>query len=298
MLYENNLDHSSSLENELIDKNRAMEELRDKMKKYLSPQLYQALLGGTTSTDTHVHSRKKLVIYFSDVVGFSDLTDTIEPELLSDILNSYLTRMSEIALKYGGTVDKFIGDAVMVFFGDPEATDDTTHVRQCVGMALEMREQLFVLREAWRTKGIDRTIQVRAGINIGYCTVGNFGSDYRMDYTIIGGQVNTAARLQSAAKPDSIYISAAASSLVEDFAELRFVGPLSLKGIHTPVEVFEVLRLKQSHEEVGRPSLAQLHGRRLRISSIDLDLADASDEEIHDLQRALSQVLVGLSTRK
>ncbi len=297
VLYENNLDHSSSLENELMDQNKATEELRDKMKKYLSPQLYQALLGGTTSADTKVHARKKLVIYFSDVVGFSDLTDTIEPELLSDVLNSYLTRMSEIALKYGGTVDKFIGDAIMVFFGDPEYIDDTTHARQCVAMALEMREQHFLLRETWKAKGIDRTIQVRAGINIGYCTVGNFGSDYRMDYTIVGGQVNVASRLQSAAPPDSIYLSRQVFVLVEDFVQTRHIGPVSLKGIHAPIEVYEALRLVDGAHSDAIGHLAQISEDKIQLKALDIDLVQASDAEILDIQKALSQVLVGISTR-
>lgn len=294
-LYENNLEHSTSLENELVSQNQCMQVLQNKMRKYLSPQLYEALLGSSTDPTSRGHRRKKLAIYFSDMVGFSDLTDSIEPELLSEILNSYLNRMAEIAIKHGGTVDKFIGDAVLVFFGDPEFIDDVTHVRKCTEMALEMREELYRLRELWKLKGISRTLQVRAGINVGYCTVGNFGSDRRMDYTIIGGQVNLASRLQSAAQPDSIYLSSAAYSLVEDFAEARSIGTITVKGIHTPVQVFELLGLRRGAAARESAQYLQLDGSRVRLNPLDMDLARISEDELQLVQKALCQALVRIS---
>jgi class 3 adenylate cyclase len=293
LLYDNTLEHGTVLENELMLQNRRMEELRDKMRKYLSPQLYSALLGGTADTGTRSHARTKLTIYFSDMVGFSDLTDTIEPELLSAVLNSYLTQMSEIALKHGGTIDKFIGDAMMVFFGAPAFVSDTDHARRCVMMALEMREALFSLREQWRLMGIPRTLQVRAGINTGFCTVGNFGSEHRMDYTIIGGNVNLAARLQAAAPPDRIYISAATYSLVEDLVDARALGPVQVKGIHAPVEVWEVRGLRQELE--ATPYLDHTDGR-MRLPPLDLDLAALSADERAALQKAFARALVLLDT--
>ena len=297
-LYDNTLEHATSLEEDLVNQNKRMQVLQNKMRKYLSPQLYAALLGGTADASTKVHARKKLAIYFSDLVGFSDLTDSIEPELLSDVLNAYLTRMSEIALKYGGTVYKFIGDAILVFFGDPEAIDDVTHVRQCTAMALEMREELFRLRELWKIKGINRTLQARAGINIGYCTAGNFGSENRMDYTIIGGQVNIASRLQAAAQPDSILMSSAAYSLVEDFVEARPLGLMSLKGIHTGVEVYEVLGLRSGTLGQNTAQYLQVKNSRIEIQAMNIDLDSASDGDLEIMRKALSQALVALSVGK
>lgn len=294
-LYENNLEHGTSLENELITQNQRMQNLQNKMRKYLSPQLYEALLGSTTDPSNRGHRRKKLAVYFSDMVGFSDLTDSIEPELLSEVLNSYLNRMAEIAIRHGGTVDKFIGDAILVFFGDPESIDDVTHLRKCTAMALEMREELYRLRELWKLKGITRTLQVRAGINIGYCTVGNFGSERRMDYTIIGGQVNLASRLQAAAPPDSIYLSSAAYSLVEDFVDARSVGTMTVKGIHTPVEVFELIGLKSGTVEHGHRHYLQVDGARVRLSSLDVDLTQIAEDELQLVQKALCQALVSIS---
>lgn len=294
-LYENTLEHGTSLENELVSQNQRMQVLQNKMRKYLSPQLYESLLGSATDPTNRGHRRKKLAIYFSDMVGFSDLTDSIEPELLSEVLNSYLNRMAEIAIKHGGTVDKFIGDAVLVFFGDPEFIDDVTHVRKCTEMALEMREELYRLRELWKHKGITRTLQVRAGINFGYCTVGNFGSERRMDYTIIGGQVNLASRLQAAAPPDSIYLSSAAYSLVQDLAEVRSIGTTTVKGIHTPVEVFELLGLRTRGGTKDASQYLSVDGPRIRLNPLDLDLNRVSEDELLLVQKALCQALVRIS---
>jgi class 3 adenylate cyclase len=286
------MEHGTALENELMLQNRRIEVLRDKMRKYLSPQLYQALLGSTSAPDTQSHSRIRLTIYFSDMVGFSDLTDSIEPELLSDVLNSYLTRMTEIALAHGGTVDKFIGDAIMVFFGAPEFIDDTDHARRCVRMALEMRAELLKLREGWRLKGINRVLRVRAGINTGFCTVGNFGSEHRMDYTIIGGQVNLASRLQSSAQPDSIYLASSTYSLVEDLVDARHVGPLQVKGIAAPVDVWELIDLRET-TAAASPYVA-VEAENLRLGDLQINLATLSEQERAALQKSLAQALVRL----
>jgi class 3 adenylate cyclase len=287
------MEHGTALENELMAQNERMETLQNKMRKYLSPQLYQALVGGTADANTQSHTRTRLTVYFSDMVGFSDLTDAIEPELLSEVLNTYLTRMSEIALAHGGTIDKFVGDAIMVFFGAPEFIDDISHARRCVQMAVKMREELYRLKEAWKRKGISRALQVRAGINSGVCTVGNFGSEHRMDYTIIGGQVNLAARLQSAAPPDSIYLSSATYSLVEDLVDARFVGPMQLKGIHAPVEVWEVMGLREENEAIS-PYL-NIRANRLHLTELDLDLSHLSDADRIAIQQALARAMVHLA---
>jgi adenylate cyclase len=295
MLYENTMEHGTSLENELMLQNQRMELLQNQMRKYLSPQLYQALLGGTADTSTTIHRRTRLTIYFSDMVGFSDLTDAIEPELLSDVLNSYLTRMSEIALTHGGTIDKFIGDAMMVFFGAPEFVDDIEHARRCVRMALEMRTELDRLRQEWRQKGISSALRVRAGINTGFCTVGNFGSEHRMDYTIIGGQVNLAARLQAVAPPDSIYVSSMTYTLVEDMVEARHVGPIQVKGIHAPVDVWELLGLRADSR--AETAYLDIQDGRIRMQALDLDPTRLSEPERDAIQQALAQALAYLSTR-
>jgi class 3 adenylate cyclase len=293
VLYETTMEHGTSLENELMNQNERVTALQSKMRKYLSPQLFQALVGGTADADTKSHTRVKLTIYFSDIVGFTDLTDSVEPELLSSVLNSYLTRMSEIALHYGGTIDKFVGDAVMVFFGAPEPLGATEQAERCVRMALEMREAMYPLQAEWKLKGITQMLQVRAGINTGICTVGNFGSENRMDYTIIGNQVNLAARLQSAAPPDGIYMSSKTYSLVEDLVVANQIGSRQFKGIHKAVDVWELTSLSQ--ENLPDSRYLEIAEDHMRIKEVDVNAATLSSDERDALQKALSRALVHLA---
>ncbi len=295
ILYETTMEHGTELENELITQNERMETLQKKMRRYLSPQLFQALVGGYGGENTAIHSRTKLTVYFSDIVGFSDLTDSTEPELLSAVLNSYLTQMSRIALKYGGTVDKFVGDAVMVFFGAPEPMDDTQQAQNCVRMALEMREALYKLQVDWKQKGITQNLRIRAGINTGICTVGNFGSEERMDYTIIGNQVNLASRLETAAPPEKIYISSATYALVEDLVDANFVGPILVKGFHQPIEVWELIGLAEHKTAVS--SYLHIQDDTLHLNALDLDLTQLTDSERKTIQKALTRAMVHLAKK-
>ena len=134
IMYENTIEHGTLIENELEEKNRSINNLLTLMKMYLPSQLYDSIAGGSLEGKL-THKRRKLTMFFSDIVGFTDVTDTLEPEMLSALLNEYLTEMSSIAGVYGGTVDKFIGDAIVVFFGDPQFVDDETHAKQCLRMA-------------------------------------------------------------------------------------------------------------------------------------------------------------------
>ena len=153
--------------------------------------------------------------------------------------------MAATALKYGGTVDKFIGDAVMVFFGDPVFINDQTHAVECVRMALEMQNQLVLLNDLWhRELGMTQPLQVRMGINIGYCTVGDFGSKNRMDYTVVGGNVNIASRLESLANPGEIFIALAVYMLIKNVIKCKYVDDIKVKGVHHPVQVYQALREK------------------------------------------------------
>jgi len=288
ILNETNIDHSTRLENELVEQNMKLDILKDKMRKYLSPQLFQALVGGAADAVLE-HNRKKLTIFFSDIVNFSEITDSVEPELLSEVLNQYLNRMSDIAMKWGGTIDKFIGDAIMVFFGDPEFIDDVTHAQKCAKMALDMLEELKQLRMQWREMGMFQMLRVRMGINTGYCTVGNFGSSSRMEYTIIGGQVNIAARLESIAEPDSIYISHSTLTLIQDIAECEFVDNLTVKGIHCPIEVYKLLRLKGTDSE--RAQLIQTDKHSFILKEVEFDYTTASMNERKEVKKVLRSAL-------
>ena len=184
-----------------VSSQKKIEELTNKLSKYLSPQVYQSIFSGKQNVKIEAY-RKKLTVFFSDIKGFTEITDRLEPEVLSSLLNSYLNEMSKIALKYGGTIDKFIGDAILIFFGDPESKGDKEDAKACVLMALEMRERMKHLRKLWEDQGISNPLDIRIGINTGFCNVGNFGSEDRLDYTIIGGEVNLASRLSLMLKLD------------------------------------------------------------------------------------------------
>ncbi len=236
-------DMNLNLENTVKERTDVIESLLNKMKKYLSPQLYEAILEGSKDVDTRKHTRKKLTIFFSDVVGFTSTTDSMEAEDISELLNSYLDSMAKIALKWGGTIDKFVGDAIMVFFGDPEFISDKIHALNAVSMALEMREKMVILRQEWKDMGVDKPLHIRMGINTGYCTIGNFGSENRMDYTIIGGNVNLAARLETAAESDTILISHETYSLIKDQIECQYMGELNYKGLKEPIKTYKVNKI-------------------------------------------------------
>ena len=151
--------------------------------------------------------RKKLTIFFSDIKGFTEITDGMEPEELSSMLNEYITEMTKIAHRWQGTIDKFIGDAMMVFFGAPESTSDKDHAVRCVKMAMEMQDKMKELKDKWFQSGIDQPLEIRVGINTGITAVGNFGAEDRLSYTAIGGQVNLASRLEGLALPGGILVS-------------------------------------------------------------------------------------------
>jgi adenylate cyclase len=219
----------------LEEKSQALKNLTRKLSKYLSPQVYASIFRG--EQDVIIDSkRKKLTIFFSDIVNFTATTDGMESEALTELLNSYLDEMSRIALKHGGTIDKFIGDAILIFFGDPESKGEQEDAMACVSMAIEMRERLKELQDKWYAYGMQDPFQVRTGISTGYCTVGNFGSKNRMDYTIIGTQVNTAARLESSALPGQVVISHETWSLIKDKIRCLKSGLISVKGIHKPIQ--------------------------------------------------------------
>lgn len=220
-----------------------------KLAKYLSPSLRKAILSGKrVALETQ---RKKVTVFFSDIKGFSELSEELETESLTELLNLYLTEMSDIALKFGGTVDKFIGDAIMVFFGDPISRGTKEDCVACVAMALAMQKRMQDLNLRWRAQGIKAALHVRMGINTGFCTVGNFGTENRLDYTLLGTEVNKASRLESAAQAGEILISRATYELVKDVIYCENRGHQRLKGFAEPVEAFAAVDLRANLGKEG-----------------------------------------------
>ncbi len=177
--------------------------------------------------------------------------------------------MAGVALKHGATIDKYIGDAVMAFFGDPKTRGMKEDAKACVLMAMEMIEAANRLDRKWRASGLGHPLKIRIGINTGYCTVGDFGSQQRMDYTIIGHQVNLAARIEKAAAPGSILLSQETWALVNDFIAAEEQAPLFVKGIHAPVQTYKVTGMAAARDTAV--ILEQSDGVVLKI---DLSTAD------------------------
>jgi adenylate cyclase len=206
--------------------------------RYVVPQVSKHILAGDYDV-IEKRDRRKLTLFFSDIEGFTETADEVEPEDLSRALDEYLSEMTSIAERHGATIDKFVGDAIMIFFGAPDATTDQDHALRAVRMALEMQERMSELRRRWSAVGFDRPFAIRIGINTGMASVGNFGARGRVDYTAIGRQVNLAARLQAACRPGRVLLSRPTWMLVRDQIPCVPKGEIELRGIHHPVQVYE-----------------------------------------------------------
>ena len=230
----------------LKEKNTKLEKISNRLAKYLSPQIYKNIFEAETE-QTNDYKRKKLTVFFSDIKGFTDLSDSLDPDLLAELINDYLSAMTEIALKYGGTIDKFIGDAILIFFGDPESDGLKNDASKCLSMAIAMQNKVAELDRNWQEdRGITEGLKVRMGISTGYCTVGNFGSVQRVDYTVLGSTVNLASRLESICQPNKILVAPETKTLLEKEFKFEAQEAVELKGLNTPVTPYQYLDLKKT----------------------------------------------------
>ena len=229
-LSDKNEQRLNQLKTEAQETNEQLEGMSAQLSKFLSPQLYNSIFTGSRH-GTRVSRRKKLTVFFSDLCGFTNYVESMESEDVTALLNLYLETMTDIALDYGATIDKYIGDGIMLFFGDPETRGVQEDALQCVHMALEMLRALDNLADEWAKYGLKDQLQMRIGIDTGFATVGNFGCESRLDYTAIGAAVNRASRLETAADNGSIYISEDTFNLVSEFIDAEALPPIHLKGI-------------------------------------------------------------------
>lgn len=273
---------------QVLEKNRTLEQLSAKLSKYLSPQLYKSIFSGEKTVEVAAQ-RKKLTVFFSDIAGFTETTDLLESEELTALLNQYLREMSAIALEYGATIDKFIGDAIMLFFGDPETRGAREDALACVRMAIAMQQRMRDLQAEWRERGQEHVFQLRIGINTGYCTVGNFGSDARVDYTIIGNEVNLAARLQSHADLGGILLAHETYSLVKDAVVTEETGTITVKGFPHPVRTHRVVGLIDGTGIEGRIIRQEQEGLLLVIDRKKLS-AEGRADAIRILKDAMGRL--------
>ena len=224
---------------ELERANGFLAEVSGKLARYLPPQLFDAIFKGAKDV-TVATERKKLTVFFADIAEFTEAAERLQPEELTALLNEYLTEMSRIAVAHGATVDKFVGDAIVGFFGDPETRGAAEDAKACLEMALAMRARAAELAVGWARRGIERPFRIRIGINTGFCNVGNFGSEDRLAYTIVGAAVNLAARLQALAEPGGIVLGRETWALVRDLVCTRPLPAVVVKGIAAPVVPYAV----------------------------------------------------------
>ena len=256
--------------------------ISSRIARYISPQIYESIFSGRTDSELHT-TRKKLTIFFSDIKDFTSTSERLAPEDITQVLNEYFDEMSAIALRYGGTIDKFVGDAMLVFFGDPESMGLDQDAAACVQMALAMQQRLAELRARWRNRGIEEPFRTRMGINTGFVNVGNFGSNVRMDYTIIGAQVNLAARLEAIAEPGSIVMSYETYALVREIVAAHAIPAITVKGIQREIVPYVLDGLID--DVAGVRHVFSEHGKGLDLF-LDVDALDPAE------QRRTREILV------
>lgn len=210
--------------------------LRRSFESYFPPSIVKKIIA-TPEMITSTGQKKELTIMFSDIKGFTRYSANLPPDQIQKSLNEYFEAMTEIVFNYGGTVDKFIGDGLMVFFGDPEPQSD--HAVRCVCAAIDMQKKVRDFRKRWESEG-KMPVQVRIGINTGEVVVGNMGSARRLSYTVLGSDVNLAQRLEANAPVDGIMISQRTYDLVKDQVLARPLGQIQVKGFDQPITVYEV----------------------------------------------------------
>jgi class 3 adenylate cyclase len=278
-----------TMNEQLVRANAFLSSISATISRYLAPQVYKSIFLGASDGSIRTE-RKKLTIFFSDIKDFTPTTERLQPEELTALLNEYFTEMSAIALRFGGTIDKFIGDAIVIFFGDPETLGTAEDARACVRMACAMQERLAELQDAWHARGIEHPFQVRIGINTGYCNVGNFGSEQRMDYTIIGGEANLAARLQGIAEAGTIVMSYETYALVRDVVEADALPALRVKGINRDVVPYVVRRVASC--DAAR-DVVDVHGTGFDLRIDPAKVTEADRERARAALRAALAQLEG-----
>ena len=275
----------------LTEKSEKLETIANRLAKYLSPQVYQSIFSDKI-IDGQTYKRKNLTVFFSDIASFTDLSDTLEPERLADLINTYLSDMTEIAISNGGTIDKFIGDAIMVFFGDPDSSGEEMDALRCLKMAFEMQEKIKSISRVWQSKrGIPGGLNVRMGIATGYCTVGNFGSNQRLDYTALGSPVNMAARLEAICPLGGVLMTQATANILSDKVKSEFFDDFNIKGFSKPVPVYKGIALQDIDEELETGLVHQ-------SDSLELYIKKSSDivaviRELRELEQEFSKKLSG-----
>jgi adenylate cyclase len=231
-------DWNQSLERRVREQLEQLERL-ERLKRFFSPQLAELILSGGTEDPLKTH-RREITVVFLDLRGFTAFAETAEPEDVMAVLHEYHAEMGKLVLQHEGTLERFTGDGMMIFFNDPLPVPNPAE--QAVKMAAAMRHQVEELMVKWRK--LDYELDFGVGIAQGYATIGAIGFEGRVDYGAIGTVTNLASRLCGEAKPGQILIPQRLLGSVESLAEAESVGELHLKGFHRPVSAYNILRVK------------------------------------------------------
>ena len=210
-----------------------------RLKRFFSPPLAELIVAGDAEDPLKSH-RREVTVVFLDLRGFTAFAETTEPEEVMGVLREYHAEMGKLIMDHEGTLERFTGDGMMVFFNDPVPVPNPAE--RAIRMALAMRDRVKDLRVKWRKRGVDLDFGV--GIAQGYATIGAIGFEGRLDYGAIGTVTNLAARLCGEAKPGQILVSQRMLGTVEDLVEAEAVGELALKGFLKPVSAFDVVGLR------------------------------------------------------
>ncbi len=214
-----------------------------RLKRFFSPQLAELILEGNTQDPLKIH-RREIAVVFLDLRGFTAFADRAEPEEVIDVLQEYHTAMGELIGQFEGTLERFTGDGIMVFFGDPITVSNP--LERAVRLSLAMRERVGTLTPRWSRRGYDLGLGI--GVALGYATIGAIGFEGRWDYAAIGRVTNLAARLCAEAQSGQILINQPSLDGMENLLEIESIGDLTLKGFQRPVPVLNILGLKSARQ--------------------------------------------------
>ncbi|WP_201554049.1 adenylate/guanylate cyclase domain-containing protein [Psychrobacter sp. 72-O-c] len=263
----------------------------NKLTRFIPPQIWEPIVRADSPVSVS-NKRAKLTIMFSDIVGFTELSDSLSADNLADILNTYMHCMTIIANKHGAVIDKFIGDGMVCFFGEPDSRGARQDALDCVAMAIDMRREMRTLRQKWRLMGFEG-LYLRIGITTGYCHVGNFGSNSRLSYTLIGKEANLAARLEAAASKGDVLISESTYDYICHDYECEYAGAYQLKGFDGKVSAWQVL-----DPDANKGRLSKWVDHTLPGFNLHLNFKDMKSGDYQEIREGLNFALERIEQEK